>query len=128
MKFLLDTHCFLWAISNSSLLSKKVINYLENQENEIFLSSASVWEIFIKFKLGKLDLKKDPENLILEEMQLGSYKSLEIKMNHIFPMSKLPQLHKDPFDRILICQAISEGLAILTNDPLIKKYKVKTIW
>ena len=128
MKFLLDTHCFLWAISNSSLLPKKVINYLENQENEIFLSSASVWEIFIKFKLGKLDLKKDPENLILEEMQIGNYKSLEIKMNHIFPMSKLSQYHKDPFDRILICQAISEGLTILTNDPLIKKYKVKTVW
>ena len=128
MKFLLDTHCFLWAISDSSLLSKKVVYYLENQDNELFLSSASVWEIFIKFSIGKLKLLKDPEKLILDEMQFGNYKSLEIKMNHIFPMIKLPNIHKDPFDRILICQAITEGLTIITNDPIIKKYKVKTAW
>lgn len=128
MRFLLDTHCFLWAISNSNLLSKKAVKLIENQENEIFLSSASVWEIFIKYSIGKLYLKKDPEKLILEEMQIGNYKSLEVKMNHIFPINKLPKIHKDPFDRILISQAISEDLIIITNDPLIKKYKVKTAW
>ena len=128
MKFLLDTHTFLWAISDSSLLSKKALLNIENPENEIFLSSASAWEIFIKHSLGKLDLKKDPENLIQEEMQIGNYKSLEIKINHIFRLKKLPQIHKDPFDRILICQANVEDLIIITNDPLIKKYKAKTLW
>lgn len=128
MRFLLDTHTFLWAISDSGLLSKRAKSVLENLENECFLSTASVWEIVIKHSIGKLKLKRSPEKLIIEEMQLGNYQSLAIQMNHVFSMEKIPQFHKDPFDRILIGQALAEGLQIITNDPLIKKYKVKTLW
>lgn len=128
MKFLLDTHTFLWAIGEPGKLSKKVLEIIENSENEIFTSVVNTWEICIKYSIGKLEIKKDPEKFIREEIQEANFQILEIKLNHLFPLTKLPDFHKDPFDRLLISQSQTENIPILTNDPLIKKYKVKTIW
>ena len=128
MKYLLDTHTFLWAIGEPDKLSKKVFEILENTDNEIFTSVVNTWEICIKYSIGKLDLKKDPEKFILEEIQEANFQILNIKLNHLFPLTRFPDFHKDPFDRLLIAQSQTEGMPILSNDPLIKKYKVKVIW
>ncbi len=128
MKYLLDTHTFLWAIGETEKLSKKVLEIIENTDNEIFTSVVNTWEICIKYSIGKLDLKKDPEKFILDEIREANFQILDIKLSHLFPLTRLPNFHKDPFDRILIAQSQTENIPILSNDPLIKKYKVKAIW
>lgn len=128
MKYLLDTHTFLWAIGEPENLSKKVLEIIENTDNEIFTSVVNTWEICIKYSIGKLNLKKDPEKFILDEINEAGFQILDIKLNHLFPLTRLPDFHKDPFDRLLIAQSQIEGLPILSNDPLIKKYKTKVIW
>lgn len=128
MKYILDTHTFLWAISEPDKLSEKIVDILENSENEIYTSIVNVWEICIKYSIGKLELKKEPEKFLINEIIDANFKILEIKISHIFKMTHLPEIHKDPFDRLLIAQSLDENIPLLTNDPIIKKYKSKIIW
>ncbi len=128
MKYLLDTHTLLWAIAEPEKLSKKVLRIVENLDNEIFASVANIWEICIKYSIGKLEFKKDPKEFIRNEILEADFQILDIKLNHIFPLTGLPYHHKDPFDRLLISQAQTENTPILSKDPLLKKYKVEVIW
>lgn len=128
MNYLLDTHTYLWILYEPMNLSKKVLQIVENSENQIYLSVASVWEMIIKYKLGKLNLQNSPEKIISESLVVMDCKTLEITMGHTFRLLALPQLHKDLFDRILVCQANFEKMPILTKDPLIAQYKVNAIW
>ena len=122
--FLLDTHVFIWWMKNDKILPEKLKQLIENQNNLIFLSVISIWEMIVKSKLGKLKLpanwSKSFENIRFEIMPL--------ELKHILTLEKLPLHHKDPFDRMLISQAISEKTTLITNDQKIKKYKVKTIF
>lgn len=88
----------------------------------------NVWEICIKYSIGKLKLLKKPEEFLSEEIYNANFKILEIKMNHIFKISNLEEIHRDPFDRLLIAQSKTEKFPLITNDPLIRKYEVQTIW
>jgi PIN domain nuclease of toxin-antitoxin system len=99
-----------------------------NPENEIFLSCVSVWEIMVKNNIGKLPLPQVAEKFILEQRIQHEIKTLALTEKAVFYLRQLPQYHRDPFDRMLICQAIAHHLLILTNDNLIKQYPVKTIW
>lgn len=128
MKILLDTHTFIWWIANPSLLSRKACSFLEDQNSELFLSIASVWEIAIKANLGKLELREPIEKLIPEQLNLNSISLLPIQLKHIFELSHLAPLHKDPFDRLLIAQSRTEKIPILSNDHIIKKYGAKVLW
>ena len=128
MRVLLDTHTFLWWISNDTRLSSRACEIISNGNNELLLSAASGWEIAIKVRLGRLQLPYEPERFIPEQLVINAIQSLPIKISHALHTYSLPIYHRDPFDRIIIAQAQLEGLPILTSDPQIAKYKVEIIW
>ncbi|MCD4722803.1 MAG: type II toxin-antitoxin system VapC family toxin [Desulfobacula sp.] len=123
MNILLDTHVLIWALENNPALSKIAATSIIDPENMVFVSAASVWEIGIKKNLGKLET---PDNLI-EEIKLHRFTPLSINFDHAQLAGTLPNIHKDPFDRILIAQAITEKLILVTRDELMARYKVQTL-
>lgn len=128
MKALLDTHVFLWWITDAPQLPSFVRKLIEDGNNALFFSAASCWEIAIKARLGKISLPAKPDVFISEQLAVNSVQSLPVEASHALHVFHLPPLHRDPFDRILIAQSQMEGLPIITSDSLIPKYKVKTIW
>jgi len=128
MKALLDTHVFLWWITDDPRLSPRVREIIADGANELYLSAASGWEIAIKAKLGRLRLPDDPERFILKHLELNAIKTLPVQMIHALHVYKLPEHHRDPFDRLLIAQAQLEKVPILTADPQISRYEVEVIW
>ena len=121
--YLLDTHIFLWSLDETKTLTKEVAKILKDPRNRIFVSVATAWEISIKQKKGKLPLKTTLE----ECFRKSNFEILEIKLPHILQLENLPTYHKDPFDRILVAQAIVEKLMIITEDGKIKKYDVSVL-
>jgi len=128
MRALLDTHTFLWLITDDPRLSPRVRKIMSDGGNELFLSAASGWEMAIKAKLGRLQLPGDLERFISEQLALNAIESLPVEMSHALNVYKLPDHHRDPFDRMLIAQARLENLPILTADSQISRYPVKVIW
>jgi PIN domain nuclease of toxin-antitoxin system len=126
MRYLLDTHIFLWWITDNSKLQKTTRDLISDKSNELFLSSASLWEIMIKSKLSKIDLPDDPKTYLKKQVEINSINILNITMEHSLETYDLPEIHKDPFDRMLIAQARVEKLTIVTSDFFIKRYEVKT--
>jgi PIN domain nuclease of toxin-antitoxin system len=118
MRLLLDTHIFLWWISDAKKLPKLFIEKITEAE-EVYLSSASIWEIAIKMRLGKISGNM---NALIQEMHNSHFLELPITIRHTAATLELPDLHRDPFDRILIAQAVSEPLLFLTADPQLKDY------
>ena len=123
MNLLLDTHILIWALENNPVLSDNIRREIINGENMIFVSTASVWEISIKMSMGKLQV---PDNL-LEELDSHRFTLLNINFEHAQLAGKLPLIHKDPFDRILIAQTIVEKLTLVSNNQLIAQYDVKLL-
>ena len=124
MNLLLDTHAFLWAVDNNPNLSLATREAIVNGENIVYVSAATAWEISIKRAIGKLII---PEGDYLEELRLHRFEPLSITTEHALAVETLPPHHKDPFDRMLIVQAMLEKLTIVTRDPRIKAYEVKVI-
>jgi PIN domain nuclease of toxin-antitoxin system len=120
MNLLLDTHALIWALENNPTLSDNARDAIVNGENMVFVSSASAWEISIKQAMGKL---KVPDNL-REEIKLHRFTQLRINFEHVQLAGQLPDIHKDPFDRMLIAQAIIEKLTLITRDSQIAQYDV----
>ncbi len=127
MKYLLDTHAFLWMISAPERLSGKVRSIIEDANNDLFLSAVSGWEIAIKARLGKLGMTASV-NIILEQMIKNNISDLPIDMSHSMKLFDIPEIHKDPFDRMLIAQAIVESFPIITHDSKISQYDIETVW
>lgn len=123
MNLLLDTHVLIWALENDSTLSVPARNAIIEGKNLIFISSATVWELSIKQSLGRLEI---PDNL-LEEIDLHRFTQLGINFQHAQLAGKLPNIHKDPFDRMLIAQAKIEKLTLVTRDKLVAQYDVAII-
>lgn len=121
MKLLLDTHLLLWAAGQPERLSKKARALIEKDEHELFFSSGSLWEIVIKRNLGRDDFKVDARVLRRGLLDNG-YSELPIASEHVVAVDGLPHHHKDPFDRVLVAQAIVEGFTLLTSDPIVAKY------
>ncbi len=117
MRVLLDTHTFLWWVSDSSQLSPRALEIVADGSNELFLSSASGWEIAIKAQLGKLQLPSAPEHFVPEQLVLNAMESLPIHLSHSLHVYNLPPMHRDPFDRILVAQSQLEHMPIVTLDP-----------
>jgi len=128
MKLLLDTHTFLWWITDSPELSLRVRDVMRNPDNELFLSVASAWEIAIKVNLGRLHLPDRPDRFIPDQLTRNGIESFPIEMSHALHVSRLPAIHRDPFDRLIISQSVLEKMPIITRDADIAKYKVKTVW
>lgn len=127
MKLLLDTQAFLWVITNQKLSQRARDTFLE-PSNQLFFSAASYWEICIKRSVGKLVLADDWEQIFEREMRVNDIRWLPIEKAHCRAIIELPWVHRDPFDRLLIAQALHEGMTILTADSNIQQYAVATIW
>lgn len=121
MKLLLDTHILLWAAGEPEKLSDAARTLLTTPDNSLFFSSASIWEIVIKLGLGREDFKVDPYRLRKMLIAHG-YNELAVTSEHALKVYSLPPLHKDPFDRLLVAQARSEGLLLLTSDSSVNQY------
>lgn len=128
MKYLFDTITFLWWISDSRQLPARVLDVIKAPTNTIYLSIASVREMQVKSQIGRVDLLAPVLDIVQREREENGIEVLPISLEHIIALTRLPNHHGDPFDYLLITQAITEDLVILTNDARIIKYPVKTLW
>ena len=124
MGYLVDTHIFIWCLSNDKKLSNKAQKIIKDPDNNIYVSTASLWEISIKNASGKLSLK----TTLAEMVSLSGFEVIPIMLPHVLQIGKLPLYHKDPFDRMLIAQAKAENLNLITTDLKIKKYDILTTY
>jgi PIN domain nuclease of toxin-antitoxin system len=127
MKALLDTHTFLWAITNDGRLSRRA-QQIYTGPNDLWLSVASVWEMLIKVRAGKLPLPDPTGPYIVNELAKNKIEVLPIKLDHVLRIESLSLHHRDPFDRILIAQSLEEKLPLVTSDPVFERYPVQLIW
>ena len=126
---LVDTHTFLWDLADDARSSRKARTFLSSDEHELVFSLVSLWEIAIKIKIGKLNTVGSSVAYIRDEMDNYSMELLPIRYEHILKLEMLPHhRHGDPFDRLLIAQALTEDLPILTGDRAFREYGIKTIW
>jgi PIN domain nuclease of toxin-antitoxin system len=128
MKLLLDTITFLDAVLRPRDLSSRAKDLVLDEQNDRYLSIASSWEIAIKYSAGKLDLPAHPEQFVPQHRDHLAADVLPIDEESVLHLPRLPLHHRDPFDRLLICQAIIHGMAIVTPDDRIAKYPIRTIW
>ena len=124
MKILLDTCEFLWLVSGDAKLAATVLPAIRNPENQVFLSAVSFWEISVKYRLGKLPLPQPPSQYIPQQREKHIIAPLVLDELAIAKLDTLPLLHRDPFDRMLICQAQAHGLVLASSDSLVRQYSV----
>ncbi|TYQ28691.1 type II toxin-antitoxin system VapC family toxin [Pseudanabaena sp. UWO311] len=128
MKLLLDTHAFLWFIEGNQNLSLTAKNAIESPTNQRYLSIASLWEIAIKVSIGKLEIGMTLTELVNREVYGNAIEMLEIQSHHLDTLAGLPFHHKDPFDRLILSQGLTEKMPIVTKDGLFANYPVTLIW
>jgi PIN domain nuclease of toxin-antitoxin system len=127
MRLLLDTHVFIWWADQQESLSATVLSALKDEANELVLSVASVWEMQIKFQLGKLTLSRPLKELVESQVETNDLKILPVELAHVLVLDTLPFHHKDPFDRLLIAQSIQEDVTLVSADPEFHAYSVKLL-
>jgi PIN domain nuclease of toxin-antitoxin system len=127
MRLLLDTHVFLWYIAADPSLPTAFRIAIQDPNNEVFLSVVSIWEAVIKYSLGKLPLPAPPEEYLPQQRQLHQIASLPIEEGAFPHLAKLPALHRDPFDRLMVAQALQHDLTLATVDDAVKAYPVKLL-
>lgn len=128
MRYLLDTAVFLWSLNEPEKLNTRALQVLRHGEHEVFLSAVSSWEIVIKFALGKLRLPKAPAELVPEALTKLAVRTIPITHTHSLAVGDLPLHHNDPFDRMLMAQARSENMVLMTADSSFDNYPVETLW
>lgn len=127
MKLLLDTHAFIWFMTGDPRLSPRVKQEMENEDAEVYLSAASVWEIAIKSGLGRLALPVPVEDYLAEKREQG-LREMSVGWNHAAAVAKLPLHHRDPFDRLLVAQSLVEDIPLASSDPELAPYGIKIVW
>ena len=127
MRAILDTHVFLWWNMGDSQLSPSIREIISDGRNELFLSAASAWEMAIKAGRHRLILPSPPQEYVADRLVLHGFQPLPISLSHALHVYALPAHHRDPFDRLLVAQGQMEDMPILTADPMIARYDVKTI-
>jgi PIN domain nuclease of toxin-antitoxin system len=128
VRALLDTHAFLWWASGAADFTEEGRGIMADPANEILVSAVSAWEIAIKASLGKLSLPTAPDRFVPDRLRRHGLVGLPIELAHALRVARLPKIHVDPFDRLLVAQAQVEGLPIITSDPAIGRYDVDVIW
>ncbi len=128
MKLLLDTHAFIWWDSDPERLSRRALALCQDSRNELRLSVASLWEIQIKMQLGKLKLAARLPDIVAAQQEANELMLVNIAANHVYALDDLPPHHKDPFDRMIIVQAKTEGLRLVSHDKVIREYPVDVEW
>lgn len=124
MRLLLDTHVFLWFISADLRLANTARDAIEDPANEVFLSIVSLWETIVKYQLGKLSLPEPPEVYLPRQRVRHQIEKLELDEASVAQLARLPALHRDPFDRMLVCQALQHRLTVVTGDEILHSYPV----
>jgi PIN domain nuclease of toxin-antitoxin system len=127
VNYLLDTHSFIWSDSEPEKLSKIVKKVIEDGNNSLFLSVITIWEMQIKVQIGKMTLRKPIEELIKEQEE-NNIVLLPVNLPHVLKVGELPLHHRDPFDRLLIAQAMVEGFTLLSKDENFSAYPVPVLW
>ncbi|HPO63328.1 MAG TPA: type II toxin-antitoxin system VapC family toxin [Candidatus Kapabacteria bacterium] len=127
MKYLLDTHSYIWYVEDDKQLSRNALNIIDNPDNELYLSIVSIWEITIKSSLNKLNLKQSISN-IYDELNKLNIEILSLEKKNFEILYNLEFFHRDPFDRMIISQAITENLPIISKDIAFNNYKIERIW
>ncbi len=128
MRYLLDTCTFLWLTLEPAKLSSKAVQVITDPANSVFLSAVSTWEIALLYALGRITLQNPPAVFVPQQRSQHGVLPLPLQEEATLVLPSLPALHKDPFDRMLVCQAIQDNLVILTPDSLIRQYAVQTDW
>ena len=128
MKYIIDTHVVLWIIDNNSQLSQKVKEIYLDENNEILLSMASIWEMAIKISLKKLEIPGTLSDFVKYHIIANNIRILDIRLSHIYRIENLPYHHRDPFDRLIISQSIDENIPIISSDFRFDKYEIDRIW
>jgi PIN domain nuclease of toxin-antitoxin system len=128
MKLLVDTSTFLWFLTADKRLSESAAAAIRSPGNDVWLSAVSYWEILVKHKLGRLPLPEPPESYIPTQRKRHGIASLALREKAMTHLPKLPGNHKDPFDRMLVCQSLEHRLVLVTSDPFVRAYPVKTLW
>lgn len=128
MKLLLDTQSFIFYVDRPDKIPSVARTAMEDVSNELFVSLVSPWEMQVKSTLGKLQLSRPAVELVQAELDRAAIKLLPITLNHIDALSRLPNHHRDPFDRLLVAQAIQEGLTLVTSDAAIAQYAAPVLW
>jgi PIN domain nuclease of toxin-antitoxin system len=128
VKYLLDTIVWLWSVGPSKTIGTAGLEILASREEEIYLSAASSWEIAIKTRLGKFQLPEPPGRYVPKRLIDQGIRSLPINQDHSLKVYDLPLHHSDPFDRIIIAQAIVEDMVVLTSDRVFEKYPIDVVW
>ena len=128
MRLLLDTCTFLWVVGGAADLSARAREAFVDPGNEVFLSAASAWEIAVKHRLGRLPLPESPDVFVPAQREAHGIDRLDIDEQAALHVAKLPGLHADPFDRMLVSQALIGGLVLLTPDVAIRQYPARTLW
>lgn len=127
MKLLLDTHAFMWFVNGDPMLGENAKKSIESKDNSNFLSVASLWEIAIKVNIGKLTLSK-PYHTIKQQIEENYIEILPIAFDHTLQIVSMPIYHRDPFDRLIIAQAMAENMTVISKDANFEKYPIKIIW
>ena len=128
MKLLLDTHTFLWFALNDPLLSERALKLITNPANDVFVSPASYWELAIKIGIGKYSLQQPVDTFFEDQLSENQFEILPIEPQHVAPLTTLPLHHRDPFDRLIIAQAMIENIPIVSADSAFDSYPVTRIW
>lgn len=128
MNFLLDTHSFLWFVANDRRLSSNAESLIKDRENQVYFSAVSAWEISIKVGLGRLSVEGDLHAFLLQQLTENGFLPLSINISHSLNIINLPDVHKDPFDRMLISQSKIEEIPLISKDKNIRKYDVDVFW
>src|ERR1700722_4382408 len=128
MKYLLDTMVWLWSVGPTEKIGRAGLEILSRGSEEIYLSAVSSWEIAIKAKLGKFKLPEEPGSYVRSRQAVQGIRSLSVTQDHSLKVYDLPLHHSDPFDRLIIAQALIEGMVILTSDRAFQKYPVEVVW
>lgn len=128
LKLLLDSHVLIWLQAEPDRISKTALTAITDKSNIRFVSVATFWELTLKCKKGRLELKPDPETFLAKACKLSDIKILPVEAHHVFATQSLPGLHSDPFDQLIVAQAQTEQMTLITADSTIRKYPVSSIW
>lgn len=128
MKLILDTQAFLWLLGDMPEVGQKAKKAFLSSDNDLFISLASIWEIAIKMSIGKLTLKQPLEQFLITQLQENNITQLDINFRHVIKVATLPFHHRDPFDRLIISQALVEKMPIVSNDSAFDAYSIKRYW
>ena len=128
MNILLDTCTFLWIVTDAPELSARARELFQDASNAVYLSAVSAWEIAVKYTLGRLPLPETPERFVGPMRTRHGIEPLPLEEEAVLMLPRLPELHRDPFDRMLVCQALTHQLVLLTPDALIRQYPARVVW